>query len=132
MDLEPYKTFWSSLFKPPTCRRLGAQPSLRWPCRRLLLSSTSWEKAELSTVPFGGGGARFGQTLPEQTSTGQGPREESRGLSPAGAALEQRGPCSPAASFKAPRRGIPDPLRAGSGCSSGAQRPHPHRPGVGG
>lgn len=56
MDLEPYKTFWSSLFKPPTCRRLGAQPSLRWPCRRLLLSSTSWEKAELSTVPFWGGG----------------------------------------------------------------------------
>lgn len=65
-----------------------------------LLSRTSWEKAELSAVPFWGA-PRLGQILPEETSTDQGSREESRGLSSdAGAALEQRVPCNPAASFR--------------------------------
>lgn len=50
------KTLWSSLFKPTTCRLLGAQPSLRLPGGYLRLSCSNWEKAQLKAVPspFGG------------------------------------------------------------------------------
>lgn len=62
------KTLWSFLFKPTTCRLLGAQPSLRLPGGYLRLSCTNWEEAQLKAVPFLGA-PRLGQTLPPETST---------------------------------------------------------------
>lgn len=50
MDVEPYETFWSSLFKPPTRRLLGAQRCLRWPCSPVLAG----RKQSSAQSPFGG------------------------------------------------------------------------------
>lgn len=117
MDLETCKTLWSSLFKPPTCRLLGVQVALHLPCRRLLLSpAPTGRKHSLTQSPFWA--PLLGQTFPEETLTGKGSGEESRGRpSHPGTPREPRVPCRPAASFRAPRSGNGDSLRSGWGAA---------------
>lgn len=102
------KTLWSSLFKPTTCRLLGAQPSLRLPGGYLRLSCSNWEKAQLKAVPSPFGGPTPWPDPPARDIDLQGLLGGVlRSVLPSGGTptppSEQGVPCSPASSFRAPR-----------------------------